>query len=148
MTTANNALLPPPAEHERGPKTWSKLRDDERTMLDTVRVEDFQILNTITARLWTPAPAVGAELALEVIADGPYKGVIFKVHNFRIRPQVSEDGFVPVKFSVRVFKAPAGFTHDDDFDNYAREVILAWIAYIQTHDLSRVVEATPHPGIH
>lgn len=149
--TANNEtkVIPPPPVNkdlfERGPKErgqqWTSITDEERTLLDTVSLEDFQILNTVTARLWKTAPLADPVLALECIA-APYKGVIFAIEDFAVLPNAdAPKGFVPVKFQVRVFKSPYGFEQDEQFDAYAREIFIAWLKYLQTHDYRGITSA-------
>lgn len=146
MKTPPNSLIPPPTNFERGPAErgprWNVLQDDERTLLDTVKPEDFHILKTVVARLWKSAPFADQELALEVIS-GEWKGVVFNVHNFEVLPVDLGKGMTPVKFQVRIFKSIPGFEHNEAFDDYAREVFLAWLQYIQTHEFRTLQAAEP-----
>jgi hypothetical protein len=145
--TANNVTVVEHPPLERGPKNWAVLGDEERTLLDTVKPEDFQILQTIVARLVVPGPLAKPELGLEVIREGPYKGVIFNVTNFEVQPGMLKNGMVPVRFQVRIYAHPTGFVQDAAFDDYAREVFIAWLSYIQTHEYRTLAVTEPHPTI-
>ena len=108
---------------------------------------DFNILKCIIPRLWKPAPLADMLLALEVI-DGPYKGVIFTFDTIEILPHRFDNGMVPAKFSATVRRTIPGFTEDEAWDTFAREIMLAWLSYIAINDFNEMIKIPPAPGIH
>jgi hypothetical protein len=107
---------------------------------------DYSILNTVVARLVRSAKDAEPVLGLEVI-DGPYKGVVFSFAKFIVQNNRLENGMVPAKFEVAIWKAPEGFQQDEGFDEYSRDVLLAWLGYISTHNFSALLAAET-TGVH
>lgn len=108
---------------------------------------EYSILNTVLARLIKTTPDSEPILGLEVI-DGPYTGVVFAFTKFTVQNHKMDNGMVPAKFDVSVFKTPDGFTQDEGFDEYTRDVLLAWLGYISTHNFAALMQAEAVKGIH
>lgn len=107
----------------------------------------FSILNTVLATLVKTSPNTEPLLGLSVI-DGPYTGVVFVFTKFTVQNERLENGMVPAKFDIQVFKAPEGFVQDEAFEEYVREVLLAWLGYISTHSFSALLQTDAVKGVH
>ena len=144
----NNVTPADRTSFPRGSGPWTQLTETERDQLDSIPVKDFTILSGIIPRLWIPAPLAEPVLALEVIT-GEFRGVIFSYKDFQIMPTELEGGWVPTKFGLKVWRNPTDHKQEElaAFDEYTREVLLAWLSYIATTDLKRIVGTRPIQGI-
>lgn len=122
----------------------STIRQQQRDASDGP--PDVNVLNSIIPRLWKTAPFAEPLLGLEVL-DGPYVGVVFGFTKFELAPVKIEGGFIPAKFETEIYKSPAGFERDEAFDSYCSEVLLAWLHYIASHDLS-MLKNMETKGVH
>lgn len=150
MSKTQKTLRNNPDSFERGPETWSPLSDEEIDSIDSAtQPKNVTVLNTIIPRLWIPAPLSEMILALEVI-EGPYRGVIFSFISFKVHPLKLEGGWQPAKFEVKIWKSPKGFEQDEAFDNYASDILLAWLSFMTTHqnEMAVVKDVPPVKGIH
>lgn len=107
------------------------------------------ILNLVIPRLWKKTPFSRPILTLEIIG-GPYKGVIFCFTRFDMQStaQPLPNGMVPVRFETEIFKAPDGFTKDEQFDAFSSEIVIAWLHYVNTNSLSPMLAPSPDDIIH
>jgi hypothetical protein len=104
------------------------------------RSQDEDVLKSIIARLVKTSPHADPILGLEVL-DGPYRGVVFSFSTFEVMDRQLDNGMVPTKFNVTIHQAPKDFVYGEAFDEYAREVLLAWLGYISTHNFSDLIQA-------
>lgn len=104
---------------------------------------DTSILDHIIGRLWKASPFSEPILALEIL-DGPYKGVVYSYSSFTFLPAQMADGTVPTKYETEVHVIPVNikdtFTKDEAFDQFTTEVLLSWIGYIHTNDMSPLIK--------
>ena len=109
--------------------------------------DDPNILNCARAVLVGDPPDY--QLGLEV-QDGPFAGVTFAYTSFTVRQDVpvTDDGLVPIRFGLRIYKAPPDFRHDESFDEFARDMIMAWLSYINQPTFRQMVEHESAGGIH
>lgn len=107
----------------------------------------YSILNTVLARLIKTTSDSEPILGLEVI-DGPYTGVVFAFTKFTVQNHKMDNGMVPAKFELTIYGAPKDFVQDEAFDEYTRDVLLAWLSYISTHSFAPLLAAEAAKGVH
>ncbi len=110
---------------------------------------NFDILNTIMARLIKSSPFAKPDLVLEV-TTGEYKGIVFSFKTFHMLPVQLEGGFVPVKYETKIHILPPSFPPnwepDEKFDAYTTEVLFKWLSYINQNDFGPLI-AAPTEGV-
>lgn len=107
---------------------------------------DLNVLRIVQPILWKPGPLTELMLALEVM-EGPYTGVVFSFTTFQIDPDNAKEGMLPVKYEIRVFSAPSGFVHDEAFDQFTSELLMAWLTHLATTDYKKFA-TLPASGVH
>lgn len=144
--------LPPHPELPRGPADRRAMSEAEPDPNDTEAEPefDFSILNHIQGRLWKKGPFAEPILALEIL-DGPYKGIVYSYSSFTFLPGMTQDGMVPTKYETEVHVIPDSlkdtFVKDEAFDVFTSEVLISWIGYIHTNDLTPLLKVRTR-GIH
>lgn len=113
---------------------------------------DFDLHTKVMARAWKPKPFATPLMALEVIS-GAYRGVIFYYKRFEI-PDEKPDarGYRKVKFDLEILQVPdtlpVGWTPDDQFEQFASEIVFKWMSFVQANDLSPLLNKATNGTIH
>ena len=87
-----------------------------------------EVLNAVLPRIVQPSSTDDAKMALEIVA-GPYKGVVYGYTSFQAVGEV-KDSMQPVKYETCIYSAPDEFKHDEAFDVFTTEVLIAWLELV------------------
>lgn len=148
------AALPPMEPPARGPaglkKASEALLSDEDMQIVSDEPPDVSILNHVMGRLHKRGPFAQPELALEIL-DGPYKGIVFSFTKFTMMPAKLDNGMVPTVYETEVHVIPTAlkdtFVKDEAFDNFTTEILMSWMSYLHTNDLSPLVKMRSRAGV-
>jgi hypothetical protein len=135
--------LTPHGEFPRGPEGLRTIDTADGDPEEYDLPPDFGILDRIIGRLIKKSPFAEPMLGLEIL-DGPYKGIVFSFREFTFMPAQSKDGLVPTRYETDIHTIPpslkASFRKDEAFDTFTTEILIAWIGYIHTNDLSPLIK--------
>lgn len=146
--------LDPPLPASRGPEGRRRGSETERDPLevtDNPAQQDFTMLDRVRGCLIRRSPFAEPLLALEIL-DGPYRGVVFSYASFTMLNERLENGMIPTTYETEVHRVPeylkASFVKDESFDLFTSEIVVAWLSYLHTNDLSPLIKMRPLGSIH
>lgn len=135
-------ILSPAPPPERGPQNLPASSQANGLIEDTPITLD--VLDKVMARQYKAAPFKEPVIALEIL-HGPYKGIVFMFTNFIMKAKPDENGMVATRYETEILVVPpelqGTFVKDEAFDAYTTEIVVAWLHYIHTHDLSPLIKS-------